>query len=374
LPTRSLPCWLRTRRPRGWSATALLVGVFLWLVWRREPLEAGAVEASEVRKRRVAVAFLTALAFALTFVYGGGQHTLFVPVSIAAGTMLPRREAYVTIASLAAITLGLGLALGEGWLDAARFVLPTIALGLLFVTLARHITTIAELRAAREEIARLAVAEERLRFARDVHDLLGHSLSLITLKSELAGRLLPPIPEAKMALKEIRDVEGVARGALREVREAVADYRRPTLDEELTGAREILEAAGIASRVENGAGSQPGATDAVLAWAVREGVTNVIPHSRARRCEIKLWRDGEEIYAEITDDGVGSSPAGDGIATGSGLSGLAERVAGSGGDFEARALPEGGFRLRVSLPLRDRGASSAEPVSEAASVREDERR
>jgi two-component system sensor histidine kinase DesK len=244
----------------------------------------------------------------------------------------------------------------------AWLVLPTVAIGLWATAFVRQVAAVAELRAAREEIARLAVAEERLRFARDLHDLLGHSLSLITLKTELAGRLLPDAPEKAAA--EIQDVEGVARRALREVREAVAGYRQPTLDRELYGARETLEAAGISCRIENRVGVLPNALDAVLAWTVREGVTNVIRHSRARRCEILLTRDGDEVRAEITDDGRGSSPEGTGVITGSGLRGLAERVESSSGGFEARSLPEGGFRLRVSLPLRG-GANLGGPVSRA---------
>ena len=111
----------------------------------------------------------------------------------------------------------------------------------------------------------------------------------------------------------------------------------------------MLEAAGIACRIENRTGALPVATDAVLAWAVREGATNVIRHSRARNCEILVSRDEEEVHAEITDDGHGSRKN-NGEAFGSGLSGLAERVAAGGGDLEAGSLPKGGFRLRISLP------------------------
>ena len=140
---------------------------------------------------------------------------------------------------------------------------------------------------------------------------------------------------------------------MREVREAVAGYRQPALRAELAGAREMLEAAGIECRVEGEADVLPGAVDAVLAWTVREGVTNVIRHSRARCCTIRLSQPGEEVHAEISDDGLGAPPVHDGAATGSGLSGLSERVAASGGDVEAGPLPEGGFRLRVSLPFRE---------------------
>jgi two-component system sensor histidine kinase DesK len=318
--------------------------VFLWLVWTHEPLSSGARDLYEVRKRWAAIAFLAALAVALNLSLGVEWRVLFFHANVAAGMMLPTRGAYAAIAGLAVLTLALGASSGMAWL-----VLPTAVLGLWATAFVRQVATVAELRAAREELARLAVSEERLRFARDLHDLLGHSLSLITLKSELAGRLLPSDPER--AAKEVGDIEGVARQALREVREAVAGYRQPTLENELAGAREMLGAAGIACRTENRAGMLPGATDTALAWAVREGTTNVMRHSRANSCRILLTRDEEKAYAEVTDDGQGTRGRAEESA-GSGLSGLAERFAGfSGGEFDAGPLPGGGFRLRVGLPV-----------------------
>ena len=197
----------------------------------------------------------------------------------------------MAIAGLAAITFGLGVVSGMAWL-----VLPTAAIGLWATAFVRQVAAVAELRSAREELARMAVDEERLRFARDLHDLLGHSLSLITLKSELAGRLLPDEPEKAEA--EVHDIEGVARQALGEVREAVAGYRSPTLDEELAGAAEMLGAAGIDFEIENEAGLLPREIDGVLAWAVREGTTNVIRHSQARNCHILLAREDGMVHAE----------------------------------------------------------------------------
>lgn len=137
-------------------------------------------------------------------------------------------------------------------------------LGLDMIGSTRLFGAIRELHATRAELARLAVMEERVRLARDLHDLLGHNLSMITLKSELAGRLL--IQEPARASQEIHEVEEVARQTLREVREAVAGYRQPTLSGELDGARQMLSAAGIAYQVEYTAGALPPPTDAVLAW------------------------------------------------------------------------------------------------------------
>jgi two-component system, NarL family, sensor histidine kinase DesK len=324
------------------GGAALFAGIFLWLMWMQTPLWSAPAGLHEVRKRRATIAFLAGLAIALNLTLGTEWRVLFFHVNIAAGIMLLTRDAYLAIAGLAVTTLALGSVSGMAWLA-----LPTAAIGLWATAFVHQVAAVAELRSAREELARLAVNEERSRFARDLHDLLGHSLSLITLKSELAGRLLPAEP-AKAAT-EVHDIEGVARQALSEVREAVAGYRRPTLDEELAGASEMLEAAGIACRIDNEAGVLPNAVDAVLAWAVREGTTNVIRHSRAKHCRIFLARDDEVIYAEITDDGQGYRKV-DGDESGSGLSGLTERVAIFAGHVEAGSLPDGGFRLRVGLP------------------------
>ena len=344
---------------------ALFAGVFLWLMWMQEPLWSASAEPSEVRKRRATIAFLAVLALALNLALGSEWRVLFFHVNVAAGIMLLTRDAYVAIVGLATTTLTLGFVSGMAWLA-----LPTTAIGLWATAFVRQVAAVAELKSAREELARLAVSEERLRFARDLHDLLGHSLSLITLKSELAGRLLPNAPEK--AATEVHDIEGVARQALREVREAVAGYRRPTLDEELAGASEMLEAAGISCLIENQTGVLPKAVDAVLAWAVREGTTNVIRHSRAKHCRIVLARENEEIYAEITDDGGGYQKE-NGEDSGSGLSGLAERVATFAGRVETNSLPDGGFRLRVVLPAKGAVERPAwpEPTFDDSSTGED---
>jgi two-component system, NarL family, sensor histidine kinase DesK len=354
------------------GGAALFAGVFLWLMWTREPLQLVQAEPSEVLKYRAAIAFLAVLAGALSFTFGAEWRMLFFyHINVAAGIMLPKRDAYAVIAGIAILTLVLGFPLGMSWLA-----FPALAIGLWSTTFVSQVATVAQLRAAREEIARLAVTEERLRFARDLHDLLGHSLSLIILKSELAERLLPDIPENEKAAREVRDLYGVARGALREVREAVSGYRRPSLDEELAGACAMAEAAGISCQTHNEAGVLPHDAEATLTWVVREGVTNVVRHSRAKHCEIRLTRDGDHIHAEVRDDAPGPRvQRGDGEVGGSGLSGLAERVEASGGDFEAGPLAEGGFRLRVSLPLvegssreGDQSAERRSPVADGAQV------
>jgi two-component system sensor histidine kinase DesK len=210
-----------------------------------------------------------------------------------------------------------------------------------------------ELHTTQEELARLKVEEERLRMARDLHDLLGHTLSLITLKSKLAGRLVEQEPAR--AAQEIREVERVARLALHEVREAVAGYRQPRLVNEVDSACQLLEAAGIACSLEYTGLELPPAQDAVLAWTVREGVTNVIRHSHTRHCVIRLNRNHDTVHAEVVNDGDRRERA---LSAqdreGLGLSGLTERVTSLGGCIEAgpvRTPGKTGFRLCVELPV-----------------------
>ena len=166
-----------------------------------------------------------------------------------------------------------------------------VALGnLLAHSAERRNVLMYRLKETRAELARAAVAEERLRISRDLHDLLGHSLSLITLKAELAGRVIGTDPER--AAREIAELETVARRSLTEVRQAVTSYRQPSLAAELVSSRRMLASAGIDCQLRApGAYSLPPAVDALLAWTVREGATNIVRHSAARHAEIVIDTD-----------------------------------------------------------------------------------
>ncbi|MDL4820014.1 sensor histidine kinase [Actinomadura opuntiae] len=207
-----------------------------------------------------------------------------------------------------------------------------------------------ETHAARAALARLAVTEERLRFSRDLHDLLGHSLSLIAVKSELAMRLAEADPARAGA--EMADVRRAARDALREVRAAVHGYRAVELDAELAGVRAVLEAAGVRCDAGDVPDGLPAEVRAVLAWVIREGATNVIKHSEARHCAVALTPYGGSVVLEMRNDGVrGGAATGDGAGGGAGLTGLAERVAVVGGEITARRHGRDGFLLRAVVPL-----------------------
>ncbi|MFI0367961.1 sensor histidine kinase, partial [Actinomadura sp. 1N219] len=202
-----------------------------------------------------------------------------------------------------------------------------------------------EAHAARDALARLAVTEERLRFSRDLHDLLGHSLSLIAVKSELAMRTARTDPDRAGA--EMADVRRTAREALREVRSAVSGYRAVELDAELAGARAVLEAAGIRCDIGDPPDTLPPEVRSVLAWVIREGATNVIKHSEARRCAVALTAYDGSVVLEMRNDGVHDDDGG----SGSGLTGLGERVAVLGGEITSGRHGRDGFLLRAAVPL-----------------------
>ena len=208
------------------------------------------------------------------------------------GGSLPVRWTILTAIVIALLATAIGWFTGIGWLNLVQTIVFIPAIIIITRVVMWSITTSWALDTARKEIARLAVMTERLRIARDLHDLLGHNLSLIALKSELAKRLVNVAPER--AIVEISDVENLARTTLQEVREAVSAFRQPTLKSELNAAQEILAAAGISYHFDGNDSiidALPTTIEAVLSWTVREGVTNVIRHSRAHQCTIRVTRD-----------------------------------------------------------------------------------
>ena len=335
---------------------ALVVVIAGWLLWPH-PVSGGPSPPFRLH-RALLLAFLTALVLWLSLAYGSYWLWLLICVSAAAGVVLPIRGAVVAVSILMVLSAGMSIGIDGGvlratWLQIIPLVLLVRGLGLDMIGLARLSSAIRDLHAARRELARLKVEEERLRLSRDLHDLLGQTLSMITLKSELARHLIAE--DHERCAQELTEIERVARKSLREVREAVAGYRQPRLESELEGARQLLEAAGIDSQIEPNTLVLPPETSAVLAWTVREGVTNVIRHSRARHCEITLIQGNGTVGAEVINDGgreaCAESPSG---RPGLGLAGLRERVSALGGRMQAGPLTLSGkehFRVRVELPI-----------------------
>lgn len=348
------------------AALAFFAASYTWLMWPH-PASSAARSRSQSRASLVLFAVLIALVVLLGLTYGLAFLWLFIGVSAIAGVLLPIRRAIVVVTVLIFLPPVISVWITGGvvsvdWLQLIPLMLLVRALGLDMIGMNRLSSALRNLHATREELARLKVEEERMRVARDLHDLLGHTLSLITLKSKLAGRLVEQEPAR--AAQEIREVERVARQALREVREAVAGYRQPRLANEVDNARQLLEAAGIACSLEYNGLELPAALDAVLAWAVREGVTNVIRHSHAQHCVIRLNRDDNSVRAEVINDGnrrERASSARD--REGIGLSGLTERVTSLGGYIEAgpvRTPGKTGFRMWVELPVAAQAVAAQE--------------
>lgn len=302
------------------------------------------------RALRPDFAVMTGLAVALAVGFGANWAGLMIYVSAAAAAALPWRWVWPAVGAAALVCLAV-LVADDG---SGLFFLPPICLLTAFGIRGTGylITVNRELQEAREELARNAVAEERLRFARDLHDLLGHSLSLIALKSEVARRLAERDPAR--AQQEMADVEEAARRALAEVRDAVSGYRQVSCGQALAEARAALTGAGITVRLPDRVPALPGGVDAALGWVVREATTNVLRHSGAGTVTVDLAEDGVRAVLTVTDDGVpgaGERMTVLGSSSGSGLAGLRERVGALGGDLEAGPLDGGGYRVRATVPL-----------------------
>lgn len=201
-----------------------------------------------------------------------------------------------------------------------------------------------------------------MRFSRDLHDLLGHTLSVIVVKSEAARRLAPRDMEA--ALGQITDIEAVGRQALTEIREAVTGYREGSLATELDRARSALSAADIDPVVRQSGPPLTPQNEALLGWVVREAVTNAVRHSRATRCEITLDGILDRVRLTVADDGTGDTGAATGPAEGvggTGLKGLTERLTVAGGSLRYGPSPRGGFTVTAELPVEAADLAATAP-------------
>jgi two-component system sensor histidine kinase DesK len=298
-------------------------------------------------------------AYLLAATDNGNWISLLYFAAISGSRILPGRRAIVLLVVIGAMAAWALVAAGN---DPASSLVQGLSVSLIGSTvfgIASLQRANAQLLAAREEIGRLAVAEERTRIARDLHDTLGHDLSVIALKSELAGRLVAADPARAAA--EILDVQRVAREALASVRETVSGYRRPTLDAELSEVQSSLAAAGISVLVSRDPVALPEPVEAVLAWAVREGSTNILRHSGTSRASIRIGLAGSDATADIEDDGparAASVASADGPPQGHGIAGLRERVAAFGGRLDAGPTRSGGYRLRVCVPVAAVAATS----------------
>ncbi len=326
------PLW-KHYGPLGWVATTLAGIVFILLYLqafsRPEPYKL--------------LSILAMIAMAAVFIpFNQGAVGLLIYAAAAGGFHTNLRRVFVLI--------GLDLAVLGVYVYRLSLPIPfwgSMLLLIILVGFGNHYGALShcaaeKLRVANDEIEHLAKVAERERIARDLHDLLGHTLSLITLKAELARKLVDRDPQR--AKQEMQDVEQTSRAALGDVREAISGYRGQGLAAELIRARRTLETAGITVECDACEVPLSPAQESVLALSLREAVTNVVRHAQAQRCSVRLARDRQTCTLEIADNGRGAD-----APEGNGLRGMRERLEAVGGSLQRRT--EAGTRLVIHLPL-----------------------
>ncbi|MEU1873716.1 two-component system sensor histidine kinase DesK [Streptomyces sp. SAI-195] len=311
----------------------------------------------------------TALTFAPLIAFGWhwGGMAGFLAGSLL--LLLPRTTGWVLFGLTTAAVVVISSFQSLGVVNVAYMGVSTALTGLVLFAVARLAALATAIHASRDELARMAVARERLRFARDLHDLLGYSLSSITLKNELIARLIDGNPQR--AREEVAEVLTIARQALADVREVARGYRDMSLLVEAESARSVLKAAGIDARIDVSVTGLSSTANTILATVLREGVTNMLRHSQSSTCSITTSLDEEEEFVELemVNDGVGngSSLPKSAVPNGTGLGNLAARVATVGGGLRVGADRDdeaGVFRLVVRVP------TDAAPVADAAESRD----
>ncbi|MFC9594250.1 sensor histidine kinase [Streptomyces sp. NPDC056944] len=298
----------------------------------------------ESRLTWVLLISLGVLTFALAIGYGREWLLLFPLLGLGVGAVVRRGRLLPAIAFPLVVAVGVVTFWRDGW-DSIGIVYGTFISIMVTAAILALDEIVRQLRETREELARAAVEKERLRFSRDLHDLLGHTLSVIVVKSEVVRRLAPRDLDA--ALAQVADIESVGRQALTEIREAVTGYREGSLATELDRARDALSTAGIEPVVRRSGPLLEPQTEALLSWVVRESATNAVRHSGASRCEIDLSGSADRVRLTVTDNGRGPADG----TPGSGLRGLRERVAAAGGTLDSGPAPRGGFRVTAELPV-----------------------
>jgi two-component system sensor histidine kinase DesK len=353
---------LPDNRNVGWIPYLWLVYLSGFVIWIALPSTPATLKASggaalalflalyfrgyrETGLRLVAIiAVITALG-ALFMPLTASAMVFFIFAGAFAGMVGRPRTGAIVLGSVAAFVVAHGLLMKLNPVGVAVATVVTLLIGVVNIYYVENARQNEVLKLSQQEIRRLAVVAERERIARDLHDLLGHTLSVIALKSELAAKLVGR--DDARAGAEVREIETIARGALAEVRAAVTGFRAG-LAQELANARRALEAADIEFAYEITVDELPTRHEDVFAMVLREGVTNVVRHSGARSCRLTISADGSAVRMELRDDGRGG-----GAIENSGLRGIRERLASIGGSLEI--VGEGGTSLRATAPVGDGG-------------------
>jgi two-component system, NarL family, sensor histidine kinase DesK len=320
---------------RLWVESSIIYAIFL-------ALYVGYMRSRTTRQRHwLIVAFYLLGIVSLPINSGGSSFFIysaaFLPFVVAS---VPFLVTALTVQALGLLLEGLFLHINPIALSLTAGLMIIVSVSNAFI--AKQKRADIKLRMAHEEIEQLAAVAERERIARDLHDVLGHTLSLIVLKAELAGRLIERDPQR--AAQEIADVEKTARTALSEVREAIGGYRSQGLPAEMELARNTLQAAGVTLSCESPLPHLHAAEETVLCLAVREAVTNIVRHAQATHCSMRFTTSNDGYHSLlITDDGAHPK-----LQEGNGLRGMRERVQSVGGRLSITADP--GVCLLIELP------------------------
>ena len=339
---------------REWlPATALGYALFLWFYLRAYSVPARATWRY--------VPALAALGFVLAPLNWGAMVYIIYACVFAAFAFRSTRAGVLVMVLTVAAFMAEAQWLGWSWPNTLSVTFWALAVGGMNLMYRAKGISDARLRMSHDEVRRLGASAERERIGRDLHDLLGHTLSLVALKSELAARLVES--DAAAAGREMREVERVARAALTEVRAAVSGLRAPRLMAELASARLLLETAGVHVDNRISASALPEAQDAALAMVLREAATNILRHAQAACVVIDLEQDAARVRLCIGDNGRG------GIAReGNGLAGMRERLTVLGGALSIDASTGCGTRLCAELPLQ-RSAHPTNAIPDGAQRR-----
>jgi two-component system sensor histidine kinase DesK len=288
---------------------------------------------------------IAVLSFAVTPFNPGAQGYMIYACAFLAfcGTT---REAARNMLILFALYTAEWLWLDFGWINLLSAILIGLAVGFMNINFMRKHERDAELKLSHDEVRRLAAVAERERIGRDLHDLLGHTLSLITLKSELANRLFERDPAASR--REIAEVESVARDALAQVRRAVTGIRAAGFAAELASAKLLLESNGVRLDYDLADIPLPADVETALAMTVREAVTNIQRHARASRANVTLRVENKRLCLQIEDNGRGGA-----IVPGNGLTGMRERLAAIDAEVRVESQRSHGTTVRVTMPMPD---------------------
>lgn len=328
--------WTSPRVFLAYVALVAFVGAYVWLFERMRRMRLQWEESLPAHEAWAALGVMVGAMVVMAFGWGQSAIGTTIFLAVAAAMTLPAGHALSLILQIAAATV-LAMEFAPGW-ERDLYMPPLIlSSGYVMWGVRRLLDRNLQLTVMRHENDSLLLDNERNRFARDLHDILGHSLTVITVKAELAGRLLEQDPAR--AAQEVRDLERLSRDALEEVREAVRGYRTLTLPGELARARTTLTTAGITPHLPLSSDDVPSHLRELFAWTIREGVTNVVKHSGATVCSIELSSHRLAIRNDLA-----RVPQ---IVEGSGLKGLRERARSAGAEVTVEASEHEGYLLEV---------------------------